>query len=62
MPTQIFVTGIPDVVVESELQEVTAELAMMGIPFATFQLAGDDDGRQVLIRRDAIVRLEEVPA
>jgi hypothetical protein len=62
MPTRIFVMGIPDVVVESELQEVTAELAMMGIPFATFRLAGDDDGRQVLIRRDAIVRLEEVPA
>jgi hypothetical protein len=58
MPTRIFVMGIPEVVVESELQEVTAELAMMGIPFATFRLAGD--GGQVLIRRDAVVRLEEV--
>jgi hypothetical protein len=60
MPTRIFVMGIPDVVVESELKEVTAELAMMGIPFATFRLVGE--GREVLIRRDAIVRLEEVPA
>jgi hypothetical protein len=59
MPTRIFIAGVPEVVVEAELKEVTGELAMMGIPFATFRLSGD--GGQVLIRRDAVVRLEEVP-
>jgi hypothetical protein len=58
VPTRIFVMGIPDVVVEAELKDVTAELGMVAIPFATFRLSGD--GRQVLIRRDAVVRLEEV--
>jgi hypothetical protein len=59
MPTRIFIQGVPDVVVEQELSEVTAELGPMGVPFATFKVSGED--RKVLIRRDAVVRLEDVP-
>jgi hypothetical protein len=57
MPTRIYIAGVPEVVVEAELSEVTAELGPMGVPFATFKMSGED--RKVLIRRDAVVRLEE---
>jgi hypothetical protein len=57
MPTRIYIAGVPEVVVEAELNEVTAELGPMGVPFATFKLSGEE--RKVLIRRDAVVRLEE---
>ena len=58
MPTRIYIAGVPEVVVEAELSDVTAELGPMGVPFATFRLQGED--RKVLIRRDAVVRVEEV--
>jgi hypothetical protein len=60
MPTRILTAGVPDIVVNEDLDEVEKALEVGATDFARFQVSGADE-RLVLIRRDAVVRLEDVP-